>query len=606
MLTVAASSRRVAAGTLVATLLVAALASACSSGSPSKPVDLNSETGATETPEPTPRPLVIAVATPEVWPTPFGTSTGRTTATPSTTPTLATPSVTPTLAPISQLPELARTLDDKIAALAQAMAARDSDHAIRLQQDLLAEADRVEKALQIDRSAPADLVRQAIKDLRVGAAGDAGKLDSARAKLRVASGQPSSGTGSSTTAGGPQAMATSLQNKLKSWNGARQQNSMGDLLRLQQDLLAEISQDEQAIANQHSESADRLRSALGDLKDGLAGDENKLASASSSLQAVAGASATPGSPQASAASQQIQSAATSLDGKLATLRQALSAGSQDDLLRAQRDLLDEIGRNEAALQGNNSQAADQLRSALSAAKDGAAGDPAKLDSARSQLANLMGSQASATGTAGQTGQSQSSQSARSVDIPTAANDLSRKVDAYKDALDRGDRTTLMRVQQELTDQMNKTDQAVKNNQGPQAEQLRSALSDLRNALGGDTSKLNSANASLRLVAGSSDSTRPAPGSSTQSSQQSSRAVQQAARDLSKTLDDVSSALESGNADDVDSVKKELQQAEDSLRQMPASDTAPLRAAIGQAREALGGDKSKLDSARDQLKQVIPR
>ncbi|MHB0870912.1 MAG: hypothetical protein ACYC5J_15875 [Chloroflexota bacterium] len=480
---------------------------------------------------------------------------------------------------------------------------------LRLQKDLLTEVDKVEKTLQIDRSAPADLVRQAIKELRAGAAGDAAKLDSARAKLRVASGQPSpsaessAGSPSSDTAATPQAIASSLQSKLRSLNSARQQNSVGDLLRLQQELQAEIAQGEKALANQHSEAADRLRPALQDLKDGVAGDENKLASAADSLQAVASTSATPGAGSA-AASRQVQSAATSLDGKLAALRQALSGGSNDDLLRAQRDLLDEVDRADAALKSDGSPGADQLRSALSMAREGASGDPAKLDGARSQLADLTGSQPSTSNQSGQSGRPD--QAASSTDIPAMANELSRKVDSYKDAQDRGDRTTLLRLQQELSEQINRSEQAVKNSSGSQAEQMRSALSDLRNALGGDPNKLNSANASLRLVAGGSEPSQQPPASRPESSQQDARAVQQAARQLSETMDSVASALQSGDPDAVARAKKELEQAEESVRQLPPSETAPLRAAIGQAREALGGDRSKLDSARDQLKQVIPR
>lgn len=603
-------SRGAAIATTVALLAMGVAAAGCFPSPGTSTLDTSSAPESTDTPTATPRPLVIAVATPEEWPTPSATS-GRATparptaATPSVTPTATRPAATPTLAPISQLPELARALDEKAAALAQAISSHDSDAALRLQRDLITEAEKVEKTLQIDRSAAADLVRQAIGELRAGAAGDAGKLDSARDKLRLAAGSSSpnaSATGGTPGAArSPQAIATSLQSKLRSLESARQQNSVGDLLRLQQELQTEIAEGEKAIANQHTEAADKLRSALQELKDGVAGDENKLASAADALQAVASTSAATGT-RTTATSQQVQSAAANLDGKIAALRQALSGGSNDDLLRSQRDLLDEIDRTDAALKGNDSQEADRLRSALATAREGASGDPAKLDGARSQLADLAGSQSQT-----QPGRStESEQPARVADIPAIASELSRSVDAYQEALAAGDRATLLRLQQELTEQVNRTEQAVRGGSGSQAEQMRSALADLRNGLGGDGSKLNSANATLRLVAGSSEPSQQPPASQSESGRQSARAVQQAARDLSKTMDNVASALRSADPEAVDRAKKELDQAEQSLRQLPPSETAPLRAAIGQAREALGGDEAKLDSARKQLEQVIPR
>jgi hypothetical protein len=605
-----ARSAHVAAAATVAMLLSAGAIIGCSSGSNTqKTVDLSSGPSASATPEANPTPRVIVVATPAVWPTPWATFEAGATRTPvaisgTRTPTAAlTPVATATPAPISQLPNLASGLDDKLVALTQALGSQDADQSLRAQKDLLAEADKVEQALEIDKSAQADLVRQAIQDVRNGANGDLGKLDSARSKLRVASGDTSSIAQSAPGAQGPQAMAASLQTKLKSLNDAKQQNRLADLLRLQQDILSEVDQDQKAIVNQHTNSADSLRGALQDLKDGLGGETSKLDSAAAALTTISSSSPS-ATTQPGGAGQQLQTAAASLDNKVSLLQQALSGGSRDDLLRAQRELLDEVSRDQSLVNGNGAPAADRLRSALSQAKDGASGDAAKLNGARSDLSGLVGGQQAASG------QSQSGQStapAQAVDLPSMANDLSRNVDSYKQAVDKGDRASMLRLQQQLTDQVNKADQAVKNGSGQQYEQMRSALGDLTNALQGDLSKLNSANAGLRLVAGGSQpsSSLPATGSQS-SSQQASQATQDAARQLNSTMAAVEMAMQSGNADDVARAQKALQEADDAAQKLPPDQASQIRSAIGDAREALSGDKAKLDSARKQIQQLIPR
>ncbi len=592
MFSIPAPTRRIAiGGAAVALLLAASLLFGCSSGARTEQtIDLGSGSETAETPESRPTPRVIAVATPAVWPTPFGTPSLRAD---------STPQATATVAPIRQLPELASSLDDKIVALAAALGARDTDRALRLQQELLAEADRVEQLLQVDQSAQADLVRQAIREIRSGAAGDPSKLDSARAKLRVASGQPPD----STTASGqsPQALASDIQTRLKSFNDARKEGRVESLLKLQQELMVQISQAEKAIANQHSDSADKLRSALQDIKSGLTGDDAKLKAGTAALLAVGGASAsaTPGS-QEGASSQQIQSAAASLDGKIAALQSALSGGSRDQLLRAQRELLEEVARAEGAIQSGSSEEAKRLREALSAARDGASGDPAKLESARSKLADMLGAAADSRGEPERPGQP-----SQRPDAAAIANDLSRQVDSYKEAIERGDRGTMLRLQQQLLEQVNRDEEALKGISGQPAEQLRSALSDLRNALGGDLSKLNSANATLRLVGAGSDSgQQPLQPSAPQP--QGGEETQKAARALSATLDDAGRALRSGNPEDLARVQKELQQAEDSLQSLPPADATALRSAIGAAREALSGDQTKLEQARNQVNKLIPR
>ncbi len=594
-------SAQIAAAATIATLLSAGIVLGCSSGSSTqKTVDLSSGPAASATPAAAATPRVIAVATPAVWPTPWATigATGTRTPTP-----VRTPSATSTPAPIAQLPELANTLDEKIVALGQAMGSQDADQAIRAQKELLDQADKVLLALQIDQSPQADLVRQAIQDAKTGANGDQAKLDSARAKLRAATGSTSSAAQSSPAGQSTQAMAASLQTKLKAVNDARQQNRLTDLLRLQQDLLNEVDQDQKAIANLHTSSADSLRGTLQDLKDGLGGENSKLDSAAAKLATIA--STSPASAtQPSAGAQQMQQAAASLDAKLAALQQALSGGNRDDLLRAQRDLLDEVSRDQSLANGSNSPPADRFRSALSQAKDGASGDAAKLNGARSDLSGLLGGQQQASG---QSQSGQQSGSTQSVDLPSMANDLSRNVDAYKQAIDKGDRATMLRLQQQLTDEVNKANQAVKNGSGQQYEQMRSALGDLNNALQGDLSKLNSANAGLRLVAGGSQpSDTPLSTGSQGNSQQTDQATQEAARQMNSTISDVEKAVQTGNTDDMARAQKELQQAEDNVGKLPPEQASQLRAAIGAAREALSGDSSKLEAAKKQIQQLIPR
>ncbi len=579
-------------------LLASTLVSACAFGSPPEsPSVLGATPEAPGSPSPEASPEAPLVVTPAVSPTPWATSASRRTATPR--PALPTPGPTSTPAPSRQLSELTRSLDEKVAALAEALAARDVDRSLLSQRALLSEADRVETGLETDRSPQADLVRQAIRDLRGGATGDSSKLDSVRAKLRVASGQ----TGGPEGSGGQslQAVAASLQSKLNSFNAARQQNQVDMALKLQGELLQEVSQAQKAVANQHSETADRLRGALEDLKSGLSGEDSKLESAASTLQALGAASSQSGGSSA-ASSTLLRDATGALEGKVSALQQALSGGSREQLLQAQRDLLEEVARAEAVAKGNNSDLAARLRDAASLARQGASGDQAKLDGARAKLAG-----APSTAAGGATQPAQASQSGPPPDLQAEADDLSRKVDSYKAALDKGDRPAMLRLQQELIEQLSRNEQSLPRATGRQAEQMRSALSDLRNALAGDLSKLNAANASLRLVAAGPEPERPSPlPQQPASPPEGNQQTQAAARDLLSTANNVEAALQSGDADVLDRVQKELDQREKAIQKLPPEEAAALSSAVGAIREALGGDRAKLDLARSRLKEAIPR
>jgi len=595
----------------ISLLLASALISACSPGPPAETSSLleatrEGEASATATPS----PARLVIVTPEVYPTPWATlsALGDATPEPTSEPTsmvTSTPSATFTPAATStpmasaQLPELARSLDDKVAPLAAALAARNVDQALRLQKEALDEADRVESALKADHSTQADLVRQAIRDLRGGATGNLDKLGSVRDKLRVASG----GSGDAGQAAGQdlQKMAASLQSKLNSFNDARQQNQVDTALRLQQELLQEVTRDQKTVDNLHSDSADRFRGALEDLKSGLAGDDSKLGSAANSLQTLSAAASSSGSSP-SASSTQLRESASSLDSKISVLQEALSSGSTGQLLQAQRDLLDELARVETAIKGDGSDQASRLRDAVSLARDGASGDTAKLDAARARLAGSSGTAAS-----GAVRGSQSPSPASPSDLPRMADELSRKVDSYKAALDQGSRTDLLRLQQDLMEQLSQDEQKVSGVPGPEAEQMHSAFSDLRNALSGDLSKLNSANASLRLVAAGPQAPASSPPSQQSGArQQSSQQVQAAARDLLSTVSDAEAALKSGSAEDMAQVQSELQQRQQEIQKLSPNDAAALNSAVGAIREALGGDHAKLDQARSRLEQIIPR
>lgn len=610
-LSFALPARRIATGAALSLLMLLLLivTAGCSFGSQPKEETLQLDTAASNiidpTPSPNPRaaptPRVIAVATPQVWPTPRATVPTRGTGTPEATGT-ATPAVTPTVAPLAELPRLAASLDEKIIALAQATAARDSDLALKLQQELLVEANMVETLLTADRSAQADLVRQAIREIRAGAAGDANKLDSARSKLRIASGQPADSS-SQASGQGPQTLASKLQPKLRAFNEAREEGRVDDLLKLQRELLDEISQTEKTLGNQQSEGAGQLRAALQDIKSGLAGDAARLESGIAALLTIGGASAstTPGAV-AGASAQQIRSNASSLDVKISALQEAIANGNRDDLLGAQRQLMEEVARIEGSLQGNDTDEARRLRDALAMARDGASGDMAKLEGASSRLADLTGSEPTPSGQ-----ESRPNQQAQRADPAAIADNLSRKIDSYKDAIDKGDRGAMLRLQQELTDQVNRDEEAVKGISGQEAEQLRSALGDLRNALKGDLNKLNSANATLRLVGGNEgQGNRQQPLPSPETRLQTSPEAQQVARDLSNALNSVDMALDSRDPDDLARAQKELRDAEDALSKLPPGDAAALRSAITTVREALNGDRAKLDAAREQLQKMTPR
>ncbi|MGI5836908.1 MAG: hypothetical protein ACOX87_10540, partial [Chloroflexota bacterium] len=347
----------------------------------------------------------------------------------------------------------------------------------------------------------------------------------------------------------------------------------------------------------------QLRAALQDIKSGLAGDDAKLEAGMAALLTVGGTSAstTPGT-QNDRSTQQLRSDAASLDRKITALKEAIANGNRDDLLGAQRQLLEEAARIEGSLQGIDNDEARQLRDALSMARDGASGDVAKLEGAASRITDLTGSEPATTEQ-----EPRSDQPAQRADPAAIADNLSRKIDSYKDAIDKGDRAAMLRLQQELTDQVNRDEEAAKSVSGEEGERLRSALGDLRNALKGDLNKLNSANATLRLVgAGEEQGSPEQPLPSPETRLQSSPEAQQVARDLSSALNSVDMVLESRDPDDLGRAQKELKDAEDALSKLPPGDAAALRSAINSAREALSGDRAKLEAAREQVQKMIPR
>lgn len=193
-------------------------------------------------------------------------------------------------------------------------------------------------------------------------------------------------------------------------------------------------------------------------------------------------------------SPQVLSFASSLAQKIESFREAVRARDTNAMLRQQREMLAEAEKAEAGVKEDRSPSAEHLRSAIRDIRDGAAGDTAKLDGALRELREAVGRQDGA-----EEGRSRSSgtPTPTASELRSMAESLSRRVDSFEDALASRNADSTLRQQKELLEEMNRVEQAVRNDRSKQGEQVRSALEAIRNGLAGDQSKLDEARRALK-------------------------------------------------------------------------------------------------------------
>lgn len=183
-------------------------------------------------------------------------------------------------------------MSQKIEAFREAVKKGDTNEMLRLQRELLEEADKAEASVEEEQSPYADRLRSAIRAIREGASGDMGKLDGASRDLREASGkqegeESSPGQGTRTPSVSPseiRSMAESLARKVQSFEDALQSRNADNVLRQQKELLDEMRRMEEAVKNDRTGQGEQIRSALESLRNALSGDESKLDEATRALR----------------------------------------------------------------------------------------------------------------------------------------------------------------------------------------------------------------------------------------------------------------------------------------------------------------------------------
>lgn len=355
-----------------------------------------------------PSPIVRATRSPVVLtPRPLGSPTRTTpTATPSGPPRTATATVEPT--PSAALSRAARDLDDKLDDFRAAVRDGDSQRALSLQRELLAEVDKAEQTARADKTKYGEQMLAALATLRIGLTGDLPKLDAARVELRKIGGSaaaPAGTPGADATAQSIDSLevfAGQLADKVANFQRALAKNDTAALLSIQEDILLDVERAETQLKDSRARQAELVRSALGDVRAGIAGEPNKLAMAESKLREAAGRSsqttqtvtpavtpAATATPQATPSVQpkaNAQQLAGELRGGLDTyVRATQEPANQQNLDRTKRELQDQLGRAESAIRDDNSPPAARLRTALGLIRDVLGGDSAKVEPARRAL-----------------------------------------------------------------------------------------------------------------------------------------------------------------------------------------------------------------------------
>jgi hypothetical protein len=294
----------------------------------------------------------------------------------------------PTDQKATDTPRLAASLAAKLDAFQTAVAAGDRTELIRLQRDILAETDQDDAALRLDQSADAVALRESIATIRAGVSGDLGKLDGVRANLGKVAGEPAADAAANVQpiTDLPRFVGE-LDKKVVAYQEAIQKNDTGAMLRLQRELIDDTDRADVALKNVQSKPAEELRGAIASIRTAFSGDLSKLDEARFHIRAVSGDAArtTGGAPPAAGATR-VDVPTNEMRNRLNTLRDAVRDKQPPEEIAKRRETLKaEVAKVEDALKDAQGPKADRLRDALGAAREAAAGDDAKIDTAAKLL-----------------------------------------------------------------------------------------------------------------------------------------------------------------------------------------------------------------------------
>jgi hypothetical protein len=297
---------------------------------------------------------------------------------------------------VSDIPRAASSISIRLDAFRAAVTAGNRSELLRLQQEILMEADQAEATLsQDDQSPEAIALRGGLGALRASVSGDMSKLDTASASLAKAAGDTAATAAPSTPSAAnvkPIAdlarFAGDLDSSIVAFQNAYQKSDTGAMLRLQRQLSDKAAQADATLKDAQGGTADDVRAAVAAIRTAFAGDFSKLDEARVQLRDAAGATASPTQVQATpnARPADLQPIVNGLHDELDGLAGAVRAHQSTEEVAKRRDALRAATtKAEAALNETNDPRADRLRQALGAVREAAGGDDAKAAAALASL-----------------------------------------------------------------------------------------------------------------------------------------------------------------------------------------------------------------------------
>jgi hypothetical protein len=391
---------------------------------------------------------------------------------------------------------------------------------------------------------------------------------------------------------------------VRSLRQAIQNHNAGEALRLQGQLLVSVEATQKAVAHDDTDTGKALKGALADLQKGLDGNPVSLAAASDALDKLSG----PTDKPANAGGGDAGGMATSLGSKIDAFRAAVSTNSRADMLRLQQDILTETQQDAATLMDDPSPEAAKVRGQLDMVRAGVSGDLDKLEGARNELSKVSGTaDVTANGAAPAVGGATAAKGIS--DLGHFAQDLDQTVTAFQGALAKNDTATMLRTQRHLSDLSSQVDSGLKDAQSKPADEVRAAVASVRTAFAGDLTKLDEAHTHLHSVIGAAAPQGANPAAKPATGQPVGGDLQPIAQGLHDTVGALAVAVKDKQSPDEvnhkrDALKAEIAKAEAKLNGSTDSNADTVRAALGAAKEAAGGDDAKVAAAQSALEAAL--
>jgi hypothetical protein len=374
----------------------------------------------------------------------------------------------------------------------QAVQSKNAGDALRLQGKLVNEISAAQKLAASDQSDQGKALSDALALLQKGLDGDTTSLATASAMLD----KLDTGPGQAQVATDYAGLAASLAAKMDAFETATATGSQGDLLRLQQEILTEATQDEAALGSDQSPQAAALRGAIKGARASASGDLTKTDTARADLGRVSGQAAPAGGTSAKPISD-IKGFARDLDSTVSSFQSALQRNDTGSMLRLQKSLADQADQADGTLKGVQSKPAQQVLGAVGAIRAAFAGDTSKLADARVQL--RLVTDASSAGVAPTDAGVRATPNSGGYNPQAISGGVRDKLTSLSDAVRDPHQSSdeIAKRRDTLNAEALQAEAALKGVTDPRADRLRAALTTAREAAAGDDAKVQAALSSLQ-------------------------------------------------------------------------------------------------------------